>query len=154
MPQDLTIIKPFLALKENEILTVVIYGEARGEVWEGMIAVLNVIRNRTNYSQFQDSTLMMFGLYSSVILKKYQFSCFLQADPNYPKLISIADKFDDRLHSDPLIDRIHHMCVIKDNILDNTDGATHYFTKQIQPPSWSSSMTKTAEIGNHLFFRS
>ena len=38
------------------------------------------------------------------------------------------------------------------NLLDITDGATHYHADYVQP-EWRKSKTKTVEIGDHIFYR-
>ena len=38
------------------------------------------------------------------------------------------------------------------NLLDITDGATHYHADYVQP-AWRKSKTKTVEIGDHIFYR-
>ena len=38
--------KVFINLEENKLLALVLYGESRGESWQGKIAVLNIVRNR------------------------------------------------------------------------------------------------------------
>ena len=38
------------------------------------------------------------------------------------------------------------------NILDITDGATHYHADYVSP-AWRKSKTKTVEIGDHIFYR-
>ena len=38
------------------------------------------------------------------------------------------------------------------NLLDITDGATHYHADYVLP-SWAATKTKTIEIGDHIFYR-
>lgn len=147
-------IKNFLTLDENKILTIGLYGEARGEGWEGIIAVLNVMRNRVNqYSRYHSKDLEQYGKYLSVILKKWQFSCFLSNDPNRVKLETIAKDFSWYAEHDGIINKIYFLCSIKQHLMDNTGGATHYFTTSITPPDWSHQMTKLDTIGHHIFFK-
>ena len=40
----------------------------------------------------------------------------------------------------------------KENILDITDGATHYHADYVLP-SWARTKKKTTEIGDHIFYR-
>jgi N-acetylmuramoyl-L-alanine amidase len=155
MPQEwLSNIKNFLTLDENKILATVLYGEARGEGWEGIIAVLNVIRNRVlRYPIYSDIAIEPYGKYMSVILKKYQFSCFLLGDPNRHKLESIAKNFMDYVEYEKQINKIYFLCTIKEYLKDNTGGATHYFADYINPPDWSKQMAQLGKIGHHIFFR-
>lgn len=147
-------IKAFLSLEENKILSICLYGESRGESWPGIIACMNVIRNRVSkYSSFSDPAITPYGNYMAVIMKKYQFSCFLSADPNRLKLEHIATDFNSYRDTDTILGKIYFMCTIKEHIMDNTSGATHYFTDGITPPSWSQQMTQTIKIGHHMFFK-
>ena len=38
------------------------------------------------------------------------------------------------------------------NLLDITDGATHYHADYVSP-EWKKTKTKTTEIGDHIFYR-
>lgn len=53
-----------------------IYGEARGESIETMLAVGWVIRNRLQAKRYGDT-------YKDVVLQPKQFSCWNEDDPNY-----------------------------------------------------------------------
>ena len=38
------------------------------------------------------------------------------------------------------------------NMIDITDGATHYHADYVKP-AWAKTKTKTIEIGDHIFYR-
>jgi len=119
-----------------------IYGEARGESLEGMIAVGWVIRNRATIGGWWGNTI------KDVCYKPYQFSCWNENDPNFNILQSLA-----------LSNKGALMClgvaaaVLNEIEPDPTKGATHYHTKQVKP-KWASQIDKiTATIGNHIFYK-
>ncbi len=102
-----------------------IYAEARGEAAQGQIAVAWVVRNRV------DSPVTWWGKdYQSVIDKPYQFN---SADVTTPALCEIAEG------------------VISGDILDNTNGATHFHNRTVSP-HWPR-LRMVAEIGRHKFYR-
>ena len=81
----------FLKLSPTKVLALTIYGEARGEPAEGKIAVGSVILERVDHRDWDGKTI------PEVCLKKWQFSCFLENDPNYGKLLNIAEQWDETM---------------------------------------------------------
>lgn len=130
----------------SEIITMAktVWGEARGESVKGQIAVAWVIKNRADNPKWWGKTI------EEVCLKKYQFSCWLESDPNRAKM--------DKLTEEDLKEQIE-ICqsVLDEKVADPTDGANHYHTTGILP-SWVRNDDDTikqpiATIGNHLFYR-
>lgn len=124
---------------QTDYMARTIYGEARGEGGQGMQAVANVIMNRVKRGGWYGASI------KDVVLKPYQFSCWNATDVNRQKILnataaqlasarSIAEK------------------VINGTLPDITGGATHYHARGIDP-YWAKSMTKTATIGNHVFYK-
>lgn len=74
----------FERLNSVEILALTIYAEARGEGHDGQLAVAYVILNRARlwHKSIKD-----------VCYGKNQFSCYNSNDPQYPKLLEIANNF-------------------------------------------------------------
>lgn len=115
------------------------YYEARGEVREGIIAVNNVVLNRTKDSE-------KFGNNAcSVIKKKYNGSCAFSW---------VCDNTIDEREKNPavygVILRISQDVYLQ-NIHDVTDGATYFHSVKIRNP-WNN-VTKTIKIGNQIFYR-
>lgn len=131
----------------SELITMAktVWGEARGESVKGQIAVAWVIKNRADNPRWWGKTI------EEVCLKKYQFSCWLESDPNKAKM--------DKLTEEDLKDQIE-ICqsVLDEKVSDPTDGANHYHTTGILP-SWirndedDTIKQPIATIGNHLFYR-
>jgi len=71
-------------LTDEKLLALTIYGEARGELEAGKIAVGSVILERVEHRNWDGKTIR------EVCLMPYQFSCYLPGDPNFPILKKIA----------------------------------------------------------------
>lgn len=126
--------------KDIDVLARTIYGEARGETTEGQLAVGLVILNRYRSNKwFAGNTI------AETCLKPKQFSCWNYDDPNCEKIKTAGEKE---------LKKFWTMAesLLKGDVADITNGATHYHTKQIKP-SWSKGKMPCAEIGNHLFYK-
>lgn len=147
--------KIFISLPIEELLALTIYGESANQGYDGMLAVLNVIRNRVKESKFIDDNIAQItgdSLYG-VILKKWQFSAFNIDDPVRQKLINIASNFGHSLVTNNNLKKAYEIvktAFIK-QLPDNTFGATYYHTKWISP-YWSKVYTITTKIGDHIFY--
>ena len=139
-------------LSEEDVFARTLWGEARGEPREGRIAVACVILNRVARAQDhrrRKGTRFWWGeTAKEVCLKPFQFSCWLAADPNLPKMLAVTDADKDfaaclAIARDALAGRL----------VDTTGGATHYINPRLVDPSWAKSMIETTRIGRHAFFR-
>ena len=136
----------FLKLTPAQILALTIYGEARGESTEGKIAVGSVILERARRGGWYGKTI------PEVCLKKWQFSCFNENDPNYRKLLHIAENWDEEIISNMALNDCWGIALglISGNIDPNVT-ATHYKVTTCDA-YWAKEMTKVASIGHHEFF--
>lgn len=118
-----------------------IWGEARGEGYQGMQAVANVVVNRARIGGWWGTTI------ETVCRKPWQFSCWLPTDPNSLKLRSVT-------LADTAFATAYEIArrAVAGTLADITGGATHYHEKSIRP-AWVSGATLTKSIGNHLFYR-
>jgi len=131
----------FPTLTDKELLTLCIYGEARGEPPVGKLAVAHVILNRAaNPCWWGDSV-------KSVILKHRQFSCFNEDDVNRSAMLLMAKTgmYDPACLAVALL-------AIEGHTTDPTKGATHYHAIGIAP-AWSAKMKRTAKINRHVFYQ-
>lgn len=131
--------------EETEILAKTLYGEARGEGLSGIEAVANVIMNRVRHAQ-KYKGFWWGKTVKEVCLKPFQFSCWNTNDPN-------CDLLKKDLSQDSVFDICRRVAVraINGLLKDNTKGATHYHTLNVNP-SWASKLTPCAQIGQHLFY--
>lgn len=135
----------FLKISDVELLALLVYGEARGEIDLGKNAIARVVVNRLNQWAWYGKSV------KEVCLKKYQFSCFNENDPNRAKLLELAE-----MEQKPTL---YNLCLnaaimaLNENSKDITNGATHYFNPKIVTPAWAKNMKKTCTIGNHEFYK-
>jgi N-acetylmuramoyl-L-alanine amidase len=134
----------FLALSETELFARCLWGESRGEPIDGMVAVAAVIKNRVNGKTWYGVTL------KNVILKPWQFSCFLPGDPNFERLkVGPSGK---------IFDQCKVIAELSTNNLltDNTMSSTHYHVASMKnPPKWANmpdQMVFKRQIANHKFY--
>lgn len=128
---------------QEDYIARTIYGEARGEKSQGMQAVANVIMNRVKAGSWYGTTP------KDVVLKKYQFSCWNDSDPNKAKILAATA-------ADPVFANAQKIAqaAYRGTLPDITGGATHYYAyKSIAAPSWVNKMTYTTTIGNHKFYK-
>lgn len=119
-----------------------VYGEARGESWDGKHAVANVIVNRAKIGGWWGSSIC------TVCLFPYQFSCWNENDPNREKCKKIG--YDNPVLRECLRAVLHALDIHD----DRTNGATHYFvTNMPNPPAWFDPDKVMGRIGSHTFLK-
>lgn len=117
------------------------WGEARNQGFLGMVAVAWVAKNRAARGGWWGESI------TSVCLKPFQFSCWNSDDPNRDKLDHVTLDTPEYLRATGIA-----ALVLTGDIPDPTGGATHYHTKAIYP-EWAHKLAKTAEIGDHIFYK-
>lgn len=125
-------------ITEDALAIVTIWQEARGEPYEGKLAVGEVIRNRMKRNYFSNGTV------SGTVLRDYQFSGWNVGDPNRISSIQIDDN-----------DATVGACISswKESISSSVaKGAVLYCNLHLAHPSWAKPEKMVAEIGNHSFF--
>lgn len=141
-------------LSDQDVVALTLYGEARGEPIEGLLAVGCVIRNRVTVDLGHDGRPDWWGEgYRGVCLQPKQFSCWNDGDPTQAAVVTAAQAI---MHGTP--DPWLAQClwaaegVTRDWLRDLTSGATHYHTDAVSP-AWAKSMILTVRKGHHLFYR-
>lgn len=145
------LLSTFGHLSDAQLMALTIYGEARGEQYEGRVAVGSVILERVEHRNWDGKTV------SEVCLMPYQFSCFLPDDPNYPALKLIAQDWDGKIMRSPILRDCHNIANLlltgtiprTAEIADNQ--VTQYKTIKCRA-DWTKKMKKVATIGNHEFY--
>jgi hypothetical protein len=129
---------------DQEIAARTIYMEARNQRFAGMLAVGKVIKTRA----------LMTGLtIAQVCLWPKQFSCW-NVGP-VPDRNWLMGTDDSDIENKNIADEAA-ATAWRDDVTDNTYGATHYLTHQaIQdgPPKWYSADAMTVVIGDHVFLK-
>lgn len=130
--------------KELNLLTRVVYGEARGETPEDQANIVHSILNRA-----ADKKKRYGGSIRDILLKPNAYSCLNPDDPNYSKLLSLSkdSKEYKKIQS-----------IVKNTITarmngepDPTMGATHYHTREVDP-KWNTAASKMITLGSHKFW--
>jgi N-acetylmuramoyl-L-alanine amidase len=137
---------------ESQRVAATLYGEARSEPVQGIIAVANVIRHRIRQPQ-------RFGASpSDVVTRKLQFSCWspLGGEGNYRRVKALMQQFVDGTQ---IVDLGARECIgiaqlmLGDYLRDNVKGSCHYHTFKMMPrPAWAEGHTPVAQISGHLFY--
>lgn len=148
-----SLLADFGSLDDKQLLTLTLYGEARGEFREGQIAVGSVVLERVDHRKWDGDTI------KSVCLMPYQFSCFLPQDPNYIDLKITARNFDARYEKSSALQKCY---AVASGLIDGTIArtpeiaATHccqYATARgAEGVAWDDKMKLVATIGHHNFY--
>ncbi|MBP1155790.1 MULTISPECIES: cell wall hydrolase [unclassified Paenibacillus] len=128
-PKTLSLLKKSADPKQNvlEQLARVIHAEARGESFQGQVAVGAVVLNRVQSNEFPDSI-------TKVIFQPRQFSAIQDGQYNLTPGSSAYRAAKAALNgSDP------------------TDGALYYYNPKIATSSWSKSRPMKVRIDQHVF---
>lgn len=134
---------PFVKQDPTVLLSMCLWGEARGESLLGMAGVACVILNRMKKRGME---------LEAVILAPKQFSSFNSDDPNSKKLA-----FPLANDSIAAWERCYAVAALAlEGVLkDITKGATHYYADSMPvPPYWASEIKgwkQTAQVGGHTF---
>jgi N-acetylmuramoyl-L-alanine amidase len=138
-------------LTDVQLMALTIYGEARGEKYEGKVAVGSVILERVEHRDWDGKTI------HEVCLMPYQFSCFLPGDKNFKALKLIADDWDNKIkQSQPLRECLNITGLLLSQSINRTPEiakyhATQYKTINCNAP-WAKKMKLVVTIGNHEFY--
>jgi hypothetical protein len=141
--------KTFLYQHPVTLLAMCIWGEARGDVRQAQIGVGCVVRNRL-YRHWMGAKT-----YADVVLRPYQFDCFLTSDPNSAKLLKPTQ------YDEPTIwDACYYAALqimlpdVVESVPDITDGAVFYYSKPISaPPKAWGDVVLTHQFGDTWFYK-
>lgn len=130
----------YAALSDQQILSLCVWREARGEGFLGKRGVAHVIRNRASEPSWWGHDIR------TVILKPYQFSSFNANDPN-------ADKWPE--DADPSWADCQEAAtwVLAGTDNDITSGAQFYYDISIPEPEWAADYTLTLVAGRLRFYK-
>lgn len=140
------ILRKLAGMRPVDVLARLVWGEARGELLKGQVAVACVVLNRVADGRWGGR-----GGIVSVCLKPWQFSCFNSNDPNLPLLLQ-PPKFSP-FEQCELVAQL----AVDGLLVDPTGGATHYFNPSVVPGRWPASWDKAkmaarGQIGRHSFW--
>lgn len=142
------------SLSEQKCLADNIYWEARNQSTRGMMAVGFVVRNRVNDKRFPHS-------YCEVVKQGPDRPSWSDETVRVPlrnrcQFSWFCDGLSDKIPSyDKAVYDMSRMIAFKiynNELVDFTDGATHYHADYVRP-EWASTKTKTMQIDEHIFYR-
>lgn len=126
---------------ELEMVARTVYGEARGEPFNGQSAVAHVIFNRVLAGRFGSGVI-------GVCQRRLQFSCWNQDDPNYHELTRVDLKELGLRRATEAV-----LAALAQRPAFTLQDSTHYFAESLPAfPRWAVGKTPTLIIGRHLFF--
>ena len=130
-----------VVLAEHRCLTEALYYEARSEGARGEKAVAEVVFHRLNSGKYGDSICAV--VYGGADRKVCQFSFTCNGDMKRPRETSAWNQAEE------LAAQIFTGEVRLRNF---TGGATRYHAVYVKP-YWAPTLKRTAQIGNHIFYR-
>ena len=126
-------------MNDVETLARTIFGEARGELYGGQVAVANVIMNRVARPGWWGSDIV------GVCIAPSQFSCWNSDDPNRRRILDLD--LESRLGK-PFV--VIATAAIAGALVDVTFRSTHYYAAP-PIPYWARGKKPVIEIGRHRF---
>ena len=146
-------------LTDAQVVALVLYGEARSEPVQGVIAVGCVIRNRVKTDLNNDKKPDWWGTgYKGVCTAPWQFSCLNVAGGagNFKKVLSFAERLAAKT---PITHALERQCVwvgygiVGDYAADVTKGSLHYHVATMTPrPKWAMGHAPVVQIARHVFY--
>jgi hypothetical protein len=138
-------------LTDIQLMSLVIYGEARGESRDGKIAVGSVILERVDHRDWDGKTIQ------EVCLMPFQFSCLLPADPNFQALKLIAEDWQSKFLRAQDLQECYQVAdgLIKSDIPRTPEIAVNHCCqyKTIScGAAWAAKMKLILTIENHQFY--
>ncbi len=139
------------ALNEQAVVALTLYGEARNEPIEGIVAVACVIRNRMR-THYRGQT------YREVCLAPWQFSCWKKEGgaANHAAVLALAASI---LNEQPIEDAAFRECawvadgVRLDTLRDRVGRSRHYHAAALTPlPKWAVGQIPAYRIHHHWFY--
>lgn len=155
---------PEVDIDQVHCLATNIYHEARGESLEGKVAVANVVINRVKSPKYPDQIcdVVYQAVYSTwwwehhqrkvPVRNRCQFSWFCDGKSDDVRLTDSRGnviKANLSAWEDSLAVALE---AVKGDLLDITEGATHYHANYVQP-EWSFVLVQVDTIDNHTFYR-
>lgn len=142
---------PVDALSEHQVFLVTLYGEARSEPIEGLIAVACCVRNRVQ-SGYRGRT------YHEVCLAPWQFSCWNPAGGarNYERVAALVRRLaEGEPVTDPALRETAYLAagVMKGFVRDTVKGSRHYHVAKMgERPAWARDRVPTVQRGSHVYY--
>ena len=125
-------------ISDDTIAALNIWMEARGEPFQGKVAVAEVMRNRLKSGRWGKTIVQ-------VVLAPYQFSGWNTNDSNRIQALLLDD-------SDPQYQECVRAWNTSKASTNFARGALYYFNPKLAAPSWAKPQNLLVTIGNHQFY--
>lgn len=126
-----------------------IWGEARGEGREGMVAVANVVMNRYRLRQ-SGAGYRSFGPVGASVAQictaPRQFSAWNHGDPNRAAMLNVTEQSASFATAMEIA-----RAAVAGSLSDITGGADHYHARTVNP-DWAEGVAPVKAIGKHVFY--
>ena len=143
-----TTVVPMVNSEELECMSKNIYFEAAMESTAGKLAVAQVTMNRVNSSRYPNTVCKVITQgrhYKNgfPVKDRCQFSWYCDGKLDVPHIKSSMWKESQE---------VAKYVLSTPDLMDITDGATHYHADYISSPRWANPRRKTVEIDTHIFY--
>ena len=141
-------------LPDTAILALTLFGEARSEPIEGIVAVGNVVQHRA-----KDDKNRWPKTLRAVCLQPYQFSAWnvIGGERNFARVKQLAEQL---ARGDVPQHAAFEECafvatgLVKGALRDRVSAANHYHHIKLTPrPSWAQSAVPVKQAGAHVFYK-
>lgn len=142
---------PVDRLTPPQVAICTVYGEARSEPPEGIIAVAHVLAHRVAAGRFGSDL-------RAVCLQPFQFSCWnpVGGERNYQRVADLVRLLASGAPvTDPVVRQVAYLVhgVVDGYVRDTVKGATHYHTAALTPrPAWARDQVPVKQAGAHVFY--
>jgi spore germination cell wall hydrolase CwlJ-like protein len=149
-------------INQAHCLSTNIYHEARGESYAGKVAVANVTMNRVKSSKFPNTICEV--VYQSQMREnwkgeevpkrnKCQFSWYCDGKSDDIVLVTAKGKvIKERMIAWEMSQMVANQS-LRGNLIDITDGSTHYFNSELANPHWANAYQQVVQIDSHSFLK-
>lgn len=153
-PAELRTLLELEPATDAQIVSIVLYGEARSEPVQGIVGVGSVIRNRVRKPSWWGEG------FKGVCLQPWQFSCLHPkgGEGNYRRVVAFATRL---IGGKQITAAIERQCVwvahgiVGDFVMDPTKASTHYHAATMEPrPAWAQGHAPAVQISKHVFYNS
>jgi len=132
-------------IRDAYLIAATLWKEARGEGTKGMIAVMNVIQNRTK-NRYMGAKSMR-----DVILQPKQFSCWLGTKNHDLETERIAKSGKDSNEFKMALQIVQY--ALEGKLNDITHGSMYYTNPSQGVPKWARKMKVVLKLGQHHFYK-
>lgn len=149
-------------INQAHCLSTNIYHEARGESYAGKVAVANVTMNRVKSPKFPNTICEV--VYQSQTREnwkgeevpkrnKCQFSWYCDGKSDDIVLVTAeGNVIKERMLAWEMSQLVANQSV-RGNLIDITDGSTHYFNSELANPHWATAYQQVVQIDSHSFLK-